>query len=87
MIERTDAIIVGAGHNGLVCGTYLARAGQKVLFLEARSVEAQSATSIVSIRCPPHAPFVRVWVNIPIAHSHRPCALAHRPCALAHRPC
>jgi len=36
MIERIDAIIIGAGHNGLVCGTYLARAGMKVLFLEAR---------------------------------------------------
>lgn len=36
MIERVDAIIIGAGHNGLVCGTYLARAGQKVLFIEAR---------------------------------------------------
>ena len=36
MIERIDAIIIGAGHNGLVCGTYLARSGLKVLFLEAR---------------------------------------------------
>ncbi len=36
MIERIDAIIIGAGHNGLVCGTYLARSGMKVLFLEAR---------------------------------------------------
>ena len=36
MIERIDAIIIGAGHNGLVCGAYLARSGLKVLFLEAR---------------------------------------------------
>lgn len=30
-----DAIIIGAGHNGLVCGTYLAQAGKKVLIVEA----------------------------------------------------
>ncbi|MGI9049653.1 MAG: phytoene desaturase family protein [Rubrobacteraceae bacterium] len=31
---RYDAVVVGAGHNGLVCGLYLARAGWKVLVLE-----------------------------------------------------
>jgi phytoene dehydrogenase-like protein len=31
---KYDAIIVGGGHNGLVCGAYLARAGRKVLLLE-----------------------------------------------------
>lgn len=33
-----DAIIVGAGHNGLVTAAYLAKAGKKVLVLERRSV-------------------------------------------------
>jgi phytoene dehydrogenase-like protein len=31
-----DIIIIGAGHNGLVAGTYLAKAGKKVLLLERR---------------------------------------------------
>jgi phytoene dehydrogenase-like protein len=31
-----DAIIVGAGHNGLTCAAYLARGGKRVLVLESR---------------------------------------------------
>ncbi len=34
-MDRYDSIIVGAGHNGLACASLLARAGQKVLVVEA----------------------------------------------------
>jgi phytoene dehydrogenase-like protein len=35
MSERYDAIIIGAGHNGMVCASLLAKGGKKVLVLEA----------------------------------------------------
>ncbi|MDH3545893.1 MAG: NAD(P)/FAD-dependent oxidoreductase [Gammaproteobacteria bacterium] len=35
MTDRYDAIVVGAGHNGLVCAALLARSGKQVLVLEA----------------------------------------------------
>src|SRR5258708_36945132 len=38
MATQYDAVIIGAGHNGLVCGTYLAKAGLKTLVLERRPV-------------------------------------------------
>src|SRR5437763_1963082 len=41
-----DAIVVGAGHNGLVCAGYLARAGRKVLVLERRATVGGLAQTV-----------------------------------------
>jgi len=35
MSKEYDAIVIGAGHNGLVCAAYLAKAGRKILVVEA----------------------------------------------------
>ncbi len=45
MSKPLDAIIVGGGHNGLVCAAYLARAGYKVLVLERRHVLGGAAVT------------------------------------------
>jgi phytoene dehydrogenase-like protein len=38
MSDTYDVILAGAGHNSLICGAYLAKAGLRVLALEARDV-------------------------------------------------
>ena len=43
--DEFDAILVGAGHNGLTCAAYLARAGLKVLVLEKRGVVGGAAVT------------------------------------------
>ena len=40
-----DCIVIGAGHNGLVCANYLARSGRSVLVLEAGSVVGGAAVT------------------------------------------
>ncbi len=42
---KYDVVIVGAGHNGLVCGAYLARAGLTVCVVERRSLIGGACTT------------------------------------------
>lgn len=46
MEKRYDAIVVGAGHNGLVCAAFMARAGMKVLVLERNDYIGGAAVSL-----------------------------------------
>ncbi|MFN3841137.1 MAG: phytoene desaturase family protein [Cyclobacteriaceae bacterium] len=45
MSKKYDAIIIGGGHNGLICAAYLAKAGRQVLVLEKRHVLGGAAVS------------------------------------------
>lgn len=45
LMETFDIIIIGAGHNGLVCAAYLLKAGYQVLVLEKRAVPGGAATT------------------------------------------
>jgi phytoene dehydrogenase-like protein len=45
MNNTSDVVIVGGGHNGLVCAFYLARSGLKVTVLERRSIVGGAAVT------------------------------------------
>ena len=53
-MQSYDVVIIGAGHNGLVCAAYLLKAGYSVLLLEKRSVPGGAATTEESL--PTEAP-------------------------------
>ena len=44
-MQEYDIVIIGAGHNGLVCAAYLLKAGYRVLLLERRSIPGGAATT------------------------------------------
>jgi len=46
MTNKYDIVIIGAGHNGLIAATYLAKAGKKVLVLEANAEIGGATTSV-----------------------------------------
>ena len=43
--DKYDAVIIGGGHNGLVCSFYLAKAGLKVKVLERRNIVGGAAVT------------------------------------------
>ncbi len=45
MSQHHDAVIIGGGHNGLVCAFYLARAGRSVRVLERRHIVGGAAVT------------------------------------------
>ena len=45
MKEERDVVVIGGGHNGLVCAFYLARAGLKVTVLERRHIVGGAAVT------------------------------------------
>ncbi len=44
-MQQYDVVIIGAGHNGLVCAAYLLKAGYTVAILEKRSIPGGAATT------------------------------------------
>src|ERR1700743_3207281 len=44
-MTETDVVIIGAGHNGLTCGAYLAKAGLRVKVVERRHVIGGAAVT------------------------------------------
>uniref|UniRef100_B8HT11 Pyridine nucleotide-disulfide oxidoreductase domain-containing protein 2 n=1 Tax=Cyanothece sp. (strain PCC 7425 / ATCC 29141) TaxID=395961 RepID=B8HT11_CYAP4 len=45
-METYDVVMIGAGHNGLVCAAYLLKAGYSVLLLERHSIPGGAATTV-----------------------------------------
>lgn len=72
MKSRQDAIVVGGGHNGLICAATLAKAGARVLVLERR--ERLGGCTDTSAPWPDHPEF-RVNTYSYVARGAHPDAL------------
>lgn len=64
-MSHYDAIVIGAGHNGLTSAAYLARAGRKVLVLERRDILGGACTT------------EEVWPGYYISTAAYLCSLLH----------
>ena len=63
--QRYDAIVIGAGHNGLVAAAYLSKAGRRVLLVERRDVMGGAAVSEA------------VWPGYTVSTASYVCSLLH----------
>lgn len=64
-MQAYDVVIIGAGHNGLVCAAYLLKAGYSVLLLEKRPIPGGGSTTEETM--PKEAP----------GFKFNPCAINH----------
>ena len=92
MTTKYDAVIIGAGHNGLVCAFYLAQAGLKVRIVERRDVVGGAAVTeefhpgfrnsvasyTVSLLQPKVIADMRLHDHVARGHVARPCAWMRR---------
>ena len=62
MTKTYDAIVIGAGHNGLICASYLAKAGKSVLIVEANEQVGGAAITRE------FAPFFKVSAGAHLLH-------------------
>jgi phytoene dehydrogenase-like protein len=63
--QRHDVVIIGGGHNGLVTGCYLAKAGMQVLLVEQRNWLGGMATSRAFLaEAPEHILSPGAWENV-----------------------
>ena len=62
---RYDVVIIGGGHNGLVAGCYLARAGRRVVVVEQRAwLGGMAAARPFVAECPAHILSPGAWENV-----------------------
>jgi phytoene dehydrogenase-like protein len=69
-MARFDGVIVGAGHNGLTLGAYMARAGLKVCVLERNPAIGGGCSTeeplLPGFRCNLHSNFYIAWASAPL---------------------
>src|SRR5207245_2120201 len=79
--NHADAIVIGAGHNGLIAAAYLQKAGRKVLVLDASPTIGGMTSTYATI---PGAPRHAVNEGAARLHAHAPDA-TERSLAAARR--